>query len=243
MKTILIIDDEPQIRRLLRTTVESANWKSLEVEDGKRGLHEIALTRPDAVILDLGMPGLSGLEVLRSLREWSEVPVLILSVRDQADDKVEALEAGADDYVTKPFDGAELLSRLRAIMRRHEKAPDSPVFTNGKLAIDFPAREVTIGGHLISLTATEYEFLRLLALHAGKVLTHSHILRSIWGPKSEEQRQYLRVHLAALRRKLGNAVKIKTETGIGYRLEIAAEALRNTSRGLKNDDISGGNEI
>lgn len=222
MTKILIIDDEPQIRRLLRFTLESCDWKVHEAPDGQQGLHEAALIRPDAVLLDLGLPELSGLEVLKELRGWSQVPVLILSVRDQPDDKVEALEAGADDYVTKPFDGAELLARLRAILRRREKSEGSPIYTNGKLVIDFPARRVCVGDSLINLTATEFELLRLLAQHAGKVLTHSHILRSIWGPKSEEQRQYLRVHLAALRRKLDGAVHIKTETGIGYRLELGA---------------------
>jgi two-component system KDP operon response regulator KdpE len=219
MTKILIIDDEPQIRRLLVTTLDSCGWKGLEAENGARGLHELALVRPDAVLLDLGLPDLPGIEVLRRLREWSQVPVLVLSVRDQPEDKVEALEAGADDYVTKPFDGSELLARCRAIMRRRDSSSDLPLLSCGALHVDFVARVVSVGRKVVELTATEYELLRLLALNAGKVLTHSHILRSIWGPKSEEQRQYLRVHLAALRRKLGPGVPIKTETGIGYRLE------------------------
>lgn len=219
MKKILIIDDEPQIRRLLCITLESCGWKVYEAEDGQRGLHELALLRPDAVILDLGLPGLSGIGVLKHLREWSQTPVLVLSVRDQPEDKVEALEAGADDYVTKPFEPTELLARCRAIMRRREQRIEEPVFVNGKLEVDFAARRVRVGGDIVELTAIEYDLLRLLALSAGKVLTHSYILRTIWGPKSEEQRQYLRVHLAALRRKLGDAAHIKTETGIGYRME------------------------
>lgn len=218
---ILIIDDEAQIRRLLRVTLESCGWKVQEAEDGQRGLHELALLRPDAVLLDLGLPGMGGIEVLKRLREWSQVPVLILSVRDQPEDKVEALEAGADDYVTKPFEPTELLARCRAIMRRRDQRVEEPVFVNGKLEIDFPARRVRLAGTVVDLTSIEYDLLRLLALNVGKVLTHSHILRTIWGPKAEEQRQYLRVHLAALRRKLGAPASIKTETGIGYRMESA----------------------
>lgn len=218
---ILVIDDEPQIRRLLSVTLESCGWKVHEAEDGQRGLHELALVRPDALLLDLGLPGMSGVEVLKRLREWSQVPVLILSVRDQPEDKVEALEAGADDYVTKPFEPTELLARCRAIMRRRDQRVEEPIFVNGELEIDFPARRVQVAGSAVDLTSIEYDLLRLLALNVGRVLTHSHILRTIWGPKAEEQRQYLRVHLAALRRKLGDAAHIKTETGIGYRMELS----------------------
>jgi two-component system, OmpR family, KDP operon response regulator KdpE len=221
MTKILIIDDEPQIRRLLALTLESCGWKVHEAEDGLRGLHELALVRPDAVLLDLGLPGMGGIEVLKRLREWSQVPVLILSVRDQPEDKVEALEAGADDYVTKPFEPTELLARCRAIMRRRDQRVEEPIFVNGNLEVDFTARRVRVAGKSIDLTSIEYDLLRLLAINVGKVLTHSHILRTIWGPKAEEQRQYLRVHLAALRRKLGEAAQIKTETGIGYRMESA----------------------
>ncbi|MFH1497644.1 MAG: response regulator transcription factor [Verrucomicrobiota bacterium] len=213
-----MIDDEPQIRRLLRVTFESCGWKVHDAADGRLGLHEVALFRPDVVVLDLGLQELTGLEVLKQLREWSRTPVLILSVREQPEDKVEALEAGADDYVTKPFDATELLARCRAILRRGGTGADEPVYVNGKLEMDFVRRTVKVGGADAELTATEYELLRVLARHAGKVLTHAHILRAVWGPKAEEQRQYLRVHLAAVRRKLGDAVRIKTETGIGYRL-------------------------
>jgi two-component system KDP operon response regulator KdpE len=215
---VLVIDDEAQIRRLLRVTFESCGWKVQDAADGRLGLHELALFRPDVVVLDLGLPGLPGLEVLKEMRAWSRTPVLILSVREQAEDKVEALEAGADDYVTKPFDAAELLARCRAILRRGGAGVEAPVYVNGKLEMDFARRTVRIGGENVELTATEHELLRVLARHAGKVLTHAHILRAVWGPKAEEQRQYLRVHLAAVRRKLGDAVRIKTETGIGYRL-------------------------
>jgi two-component system KDP operon response regulator KdpE len=215
---ILVIDDEIQIRRLLRVTLETVGWKVSEAEDGNRGLSEAAFFRPDCVVLDLGLPGLRGIEVLRRLREWSQVPVLILSVLDDPADKVEALEAGADDYVTKPFDPAELVARCRAIMRRREAREEEPLFFTESLTIDFTAHTVQVRGSAIDLTTTEYDLLRLLALSAGRVLTHAHILRQIWGPKAEEQRQYLRVYIAALRRKLGAAIEIKTEQGIGYRL-------------------------
>jgi len=155
--------------------------------------------------------------VLCRLREWSQVPVLILSVLDDPADKVEALEAGADDYLVKPFDSAELIARCRAIMRRRETRQEEPVFTSGALTLDFTAHTVHVKGKPVELTATEYALLGLLARSAGRVLTHAHILRQIWGPKAEEQRQYLRVYIAAIRKKLGPSVNIKTEPGIGYR--------------------------
>lgn len=218
---ILVIDDETQIRKLLRVTLESAGWDILEAENGQLGLSEAARGRPDCIILDLGLPDLSGHDVLTRLREWSQVPVLVLSVRDEADEKVQALEAGADDYVCKPFEGSELIARCRALMRRREQREESPLFENGALQIDFTAHTVKASGQAVDLTATEYELLRLFAQHAGKVLTHSHILRSIWGPRAEDQRQYLRVYIAALRKKLGPAAPIKTEPGIGYRLILS----------------------
>jgi two-component system KDP operon response regulator KdpE len=215
---ILIIDDEVQIRRLLRVTLESAGWRVDEAANGADGLSAAAYVRPHCIVLDLGLPDIPGIEVLKRLREWNQTPVLILSVRDDATDKVSALEAGADDYVTKPFDGAELVARCRAIMRRRESHDDQPVIEAGGITLDLTSHSVTAGGNPIDLTATEYALLRLLALNAGRVLTHAYILRQIWGPKAEEQRQYLRVHIAALRRKTGKHMNIKTESGIGYRL-------------------------
>lgn len=215
---VLIIDDEIQIRRLLRLTLESAGWRVGEADSGATGLSEAAFFRPDCVILDLGLPDISGMEVLNRLRAWSQTPVLVLSVLDSPNDKVRALEAGADDYVTKPFDGTELIARCRAIMRRRENRTEDPIYSAKNLTIDYAARSVRCSGREVDLTATEYELLTLLARNAGKVLTHSHILRTIWGPKSEEQRQYLRVYVAALRKKLGADLTIKTEPGIGYRL-------------------------
>lgn len=218
----LIIDDEVQIRRLLRVALEGAGYTVIEADGGQVGLSEIALRRPDAVLLDLGLPDLDGLTVLRRLREWSEVPVLILTVRDAEADKVAALDVGADDYVTKPFSTAELLARLRAAQRRARPAEESHVFSAQGLTVDLAARTVTRAGQEIHLTATEYALLRLFVRHVGRVLTHRQILREVWGPQAEEHRQYLRVYVTHLRRKIerdpASPTLIKTESGIGYRL-------------------------
>jgi two-component system KDP operon response regulator KdpE len=217
---LLVIDDEPQLRKLVKVTLEAAGFAVHEAADGAEGLREAAFLRPDLIVLDLGLPDVGGAEVVQRLREWSAVPVLILSVRDDSRDKVEALEAGADDYVTKPFDSAELAARCRALLRRRERRPEESTFECGALGIDFVAREVRVGGKLLALTATEYALLRVLAVHAGRVMTHSHILREVWGPRAEGQRQYLRVYIAALRRKLHSAAVIETASGIGYRLAV-----------------------
>lgn len=217
---LLVIDDEPQIRRLLRIAGESAGCHVDEAPTGRDGLALAATNRPDALILDLGLPDLPGLDVLRQLREWSAVPVLILSAREEPDDKVEALDAGADDYVTKPFATAELLARLRVLLRRPHSA-DEPLFEAGALRIDYAARRVQVGALDIDLTATEYALLRFLARHAGKVVTHRQILENVWGPAQNDQAQYIRVFLSHIRRKLAAAGVedlIRTETGIGYRL-------------------------
>lgn len=222
--TALIIDDEVQIRRLLRIVLEEENYRVLESESGRHGLSEIALRRPDVVVLDLGLADMDGLAVLQRLREWSRVPVLILSVRDGPEDKVAALDAGADDYVTKPFDSAELLARLRAIQRRAPFGTEDPYLQAGHLAIDFNSRTVTVKGREVKLTATEYALLKVLAQHAGKVVTHKQLLREVWGPNAEEQSQYLRVYMTHLRKKieLPDATEklLKTESGIGYRLVL-----------------------
>jgi two-component system KDP operon response regulator KdpE len=219
--TALIIDDEVQIRRLLRVALESAGYTVHDAETGQQGLADVAFRRPDVLLLDLGLPDLDGLEVLRRLREWNEVPVVILSVRDSESEKVAALDAGADDYVTKPFATGELLARLRAAQRRRRPAEENAVFTHGTLVVDLAARRVTRQGHEVKLSATEYALLRLFVRHAGRVLTHRHILREIWGPKSEEHRQYLRVYVTHLRQKIERDPRapelIRTETGIGYR--------------------------
>ena len=220
--TALLIDDERQIRRLLRLVLEAQNYRVLEADSGHQGLVEAAQRKPDVILLDLGLPDMDGQEVLRRLREWSHVPVLILSVRDGPDDKVSALDAGADDFVTKPFEPDELLARLRAIQRRGSTNTDEAFFQSGPLTIDFISRTVTVNGAEVRLTATEYALLKVLAQHAGRVVTHTQLLRAVWGPNSEEHAQYLRVYVNHLRKKLDNGVGdeklLRTETGIGYRL-------------------------
>jgi two-component system KDP operon response regulator KdpE len=220
--TALVIDDERQIRRLLRLVLEDQNYRIFEAESGRQGLVEAAQRKPDVVLLDLGLPDMDGLEVLKRLREWSQVPILILSVRDGPDDKVTALDAGADDYVIKPFESAELLARLRAIQRRSPTNLAEPFFQSGRLTIDFASRTVTVDGTEVRLTATEYALLKVLAQHAGRVVTHAQLLREVWGPNSEEHSQYLRVYVNHLRKKIdsgaGDEKLLRTETGIGYRL-------------------------
>lgn len=219
---ILIIDDEVQIRRLLRLTLESAGYRVREAETGSLGLNEAAVSRPDAVILDLSLPDLGGLEVLRRLREWSQLPVLILSVRGEETAKIAALDAGADDYLTKPFGGGELLARMRVLLRRAQPATEMSVVRFGDIEVDFSKRIVTKAGVDTHLTAKEYALLRLLLQHRGKVVTHRQLLRDVWGPAHEEDTHYLRVHMANLRKKLETAANqpifLKTESGIGYRL-------------------------
>ena len=217
----LIVDDEPQIRRLLRVVLEGENYQVQEAENGQQGLTEIANRRPAIILLDLGLPDMEGLEVLKRLREWSEAPVLVLSVRDDEQSKVAALDSGAEDYVTKPFSTAELLARLRAAQRKTRPEEEVSIFKSGNLIVDLTARVVKRAGHEIKLTATEYALLRLFVRHPGRVLTHRYILREIWGPKSEEHRQYLRVYVTHLRQKIEpdptKPTLIRTEPGIGYR--------------------------
>ena len=220
--TALVIDDERQIRKLLRIVLEEDHYRVLDSERGKQGLSDIALKKPDVVLLDLGLPDMDGLAVLKRLREWSHVPVLILSVRDGPEDKIAALDAGADDYVTKPFESGELLARLRAIQRRVASASEEPFFRAGPLEIDFNARAVNVKGREVKLTPTEYALLKSLAQHAGRVVTHKQLLREVWGPNAEEQCQYLRVYMTHLRKKIEPAAAreklLRTESGVGYRL-------------------------
>jgi two-component system KDP operon response regulator KdpE len=222
---ILVIDDEVQIRRLLRLTLETAGHRVREAENGALGLHEAAVQRPDAVILDVSLPDMSGLDVLRRLREWSQLPVLILSVQGGEKDKIAALDAGADDYLTKPFGGGELLARMRVLLRRAQPADGISVVRFGDVEVDFTQRTVTRAGTALHLTVKEYALLRLLLQHRGKVVTHRQLLRDVWGPGHEEDTHYLRVHMANLRRKLeaaaGQPDFLKTESGIGYRFTAA----------------------
>jgi two-component system KDP operon response regulator KdpE len=220
----LVIDDEPQIRRLLRVTLEANGYRVFDAANGKDGITQAAQRPPNVILLDLGLPDLEGVEVLKRLREWSRVPVIILSVRDREDDKVAALDAGADDYVTKPFNSAELLARLRAALRHVQPQGADAIFRNGDLEVDLSARIVRQSGKEIKLTPIEYSLLRLFVTHAGKVLTHRQILREVWGPNCERQTHYLRVYMAHLREKLEADAKtprlLLTEPGIGYRLVL-----------------------
>jgi two-component system KDP operon response regulator KdpE len=217
----LIVDDEVQMRRLLRVGLEGAGYKVCEATSGQEGLQEIVYHKPDVVLLDLGLPDMEGVEVLRRLREWSQVPVVVLTVREDERDKVAALDGGADDYITKPFSTAELLARLRSVQRRAPEAHEEPVFIAGDLTVDLAARMVTVKKKEVSLTPTEYALLHELVRHAGKVVTHRQLLRAVWGPNAESQSQYLRVYMTRLRKKLGHTSNvnglIRTEPGIGYR--------------------------
>jgi two-component system KDP operon response regulator KdpE len=232
MKPIaLIVDDEVQIRRLLRVALEAENYQVHEAETGQQGLIEVANRKPAIILLDLGLPDVDGLEILKRLREWSEAPILILSVRDDEGGKVAALDAGAEDYVTKPFSTPELLARLRAAQRKTRPAEETAVFKHGELTVDLTAQVVTCAGHEVKLTATEYALLRLFVRNPGRVLTHRYILREIWGPKSEEHRQYLRVYVTHLRQKIeSDPTKphlIRTEPGIGYRFGVDSAIASN----------------
>jgi two-component system KDP operon response regulator KdpE len=219
----LVIDDEPQIRRLLRVTLEANGYQVVEAATGEEGIVQAAQCRANIVLLDLGLPDMDGVGVLKRLREWSVVPVIILSVRDRESEKAAALDAGADDYVTKPFGSTELLARLRVALRHSERqAEEAPVFRSGNVVVDLADRRVTVAGKEISLTATEYNLLRVLVRHAGKVLTQRFLLREVWGPNAESQSHYLRVYVSRLREKLEADVNkpalLLTEPGIGYRL-------------------------
>ena len=219
--TVLVIDDEVQIRRLLRFTLDDADYAVREAENGKIGLKELARQAPDAVILDLGLPDISGVEVLKQLRAWSTIPVLVLSVFGEEGSKITALDAGADDYLTKPFGDGELLARLRALLRRIKPNVASSTFSFGTVKIDFVHRRVTKSGQVVKLTSMEYALLQLFLTHRGKVLTHRQILRELWGPKAEGQTHYLRTYMLRLRRKIEADVDcpkhFQTESGIGYR--------------------------
>lgn len=217
--TALIIDDEIQIRRLLRMALESKGITVRDAENGQMGLQEAVFHKPDVILLDLGLPDMDGVEVLKRLREWSKVPVLILSVRDQEAVKLAAFDAGADDYVSKPFSTAELIARLTAIQRR-QGTHDAANLQLGPLVLDPVHHEASLNGQPLKLTPTEYALLAQLVRHAGKIVTLKQLLRAVWGPQAEEQSHYLRVYANHLRKKLeGSALEIKNEPGIGYRLE------------------------
>lgn len=219
MSKALIIDDEQQMRRLLRMVLESRGYEVCEAAEGQLGLQEAAFHRPDVVLLDLGLPGMNGIEVLKRLREWSDVPVLILSVRDQETIKVEALEIGADDYVTKPFGTAELLARLTVIQRRRFTRQSAEIVV-GTLKLDLLHHEASLDDAPLKLIPTEFALLKVLAEHAGRIVTQNQIMKQVWAGQSSDPSEGLRVHINHLRKKLGEAgPRIVNEPGIGYRLE------------------------
>ena len=223
--TVLIVDDERSIRRFLRVGLESAGYTALEAADGREGLVLAASARPDIMILDLGLPDMSGFDVIERLREWTELPVLVLTVQDQEDDKVRALDLGADDYVTKPFGMPEFLARVRAALRHAGRGKSAEaLFSSGPLEVDRESRQVRIRGQEVRLSATEYALLLVLVRNAGRVVTHSALLREVWGPNATEHVQYLRVYLGQIRKKLKIDTDcpdvIATEPGVGYRLLV-----------------------
>jgi len=221
---ILIVDDEPQIRRFLRISLIANNYEVVEAGRGEEAINRTALDKVDLVILDLGLPDIDGQTVIAQIREWSTVPIIVLSVRAGDTEKVRALDGGAEDYLTKPFSIAELMARVRAALRKRaaEGVPKDPVFSHGALTVDLGKRRVTVDGADVKLSRKEYGILRLLAANPGRVLTHQQLLREVWGPGHLEDTHYLRIHVAHLRQKLGDNPShpryILTEPGIGYRL-------------------------
>ncbi len=222
---IVLIEDEPQIRRFLRPALAGQGYRLFEAATGEAGLIEAATRQPDLIILDLGLPDMDGIEVIRRVREWTAIPIIILSARGQESDKIAALDAGADDYVSKPFGIGELLARMRVALRHaaHGSGESGEAaFAIGDLQVDLSRRQVTLAGEAVHLTPIEYRLLTTLIRHAGKILTHRHLLREVWGPNQTDQAQYLRVYVAQLRRKLekdpARPRYVLTEPGVGYRL-------------------------
>lgn len=221
LKSILVIDDESSIRKFLRISLESQQFEVHEAASGLSGLQEIANRKPDLVILDLGLPDMNGQDVIAKVREWSNVPIIVLTVQDSEDDKVQALDSGADDYLTKPFGVPELMARIRAALRHAQPQIQEAIFKNGDFEMDFSGHLVRVRGEEVKLTATEYSLLQVLVKNAGKVVTHRMLLKEVWGPNSVEHTQYLRVYMGQIRKKLqGDDTEsefIATEAGIGYR--------------------------
>jgi len=223
--TVLVVDDEPPIRRFLRASLGASGYRVVEAEDATSASRLLATEKPDLVILDLGLPDRSGLELIGEVRKASAVPIVVLSARHDERSKVDALDLGADDYVSKPFGMDELMARLRAALRHAFQAQgELPVFVSGDLSVDLVRRQVMRGGQEIRLSPKEFDLLKHLVMHAGKVLTHRHLLREVWGPAQAEEVQYLRVFIRGLRQKLEpdptRPTHILTELGVGYRLQL-----------------------
>jgi two-component system KDP operon response regulator KdpE len=224
---VLVIEDDPQIRRFLRATLSDNGYHYLDATTAQDGLRQVGLQHPDLIILDLGLPDMDGLEVTRRLREWTSTPILVLSARNQEHDKVNALDAGADDYLTKPFGTAELLARMRVAIRHSIQAAqgiDDPIFTTGELRVDLAHRQVLISDRDVHLTPIEYKLLLVLVQHAGKVVTRKQLLHDVWGPSYIDEMHYLRVYMGQLRHKLEadptRPRYLITEAGVGYRLRV-----------------------
>nr|WP_295903542.1 response regulator transcription factor [uncultured Bdellovibrio sp.] len=223
VKRVLVIDDEASIRKLLRVSLEANSYHVDEATQAREGLSLVASLRPDLVLLDLGLPDMTGLEVLKEIRGWSQVPVIVLTVQDSDNDKINALDGGADDYITKPFSVPELLVRMRVALRHSQQAfSDKTDLVSGPVKVDLPGHTVTVEGEHVKLTATEFNILKVLMKHKGKVVTHRMLLNEVWGPQSVEHTHYLRVYVGALRKKLklreSTPEVITTEAGVGYRL-------------------------
>ena len=220
---VLVVDDEIAIQRFLRVALNGEGFNVIEANSGEAALTAMIHNRPDLVILDLGLPDMDGIEVTRRIREWSKIPIIILSVREQEDDKIAALDSGADDYLTKPFGMGELLARIRTVLRRQTPGNSEPVFTIGGLVVDLANRLVTMDGAEVQLTPTEYDILRALVIHAGKVLTNRQLLKEVWGTGYDDL-HILRVNVSNLRHKLepdsSRPTYIHTEPGVGYRLRM-----------------------
>jgi two-component system, OmpR family, KDP operon response regulator KdpE len=221
---VLVVDDENAIRRYLKTALSAQGFAVYEASDGQEALNAVVENRPDIIILDLGLPDFDGVEVTRRLREWSNTPIIILSVREAEQDKISALDAGADDYLTKPFGTGELMARMRVVMRRLAGKPDEPVLQVDDLKMDLSRRVVTVNENQVALTPTEYEILRLLLQNAGKVITHRQLLRQVWGTAYESEMHVLRVNISNLRRKIepdpARPHYLITEPGVGYRIRV-----------------------
>lgn len=221
---VLVVDDEPAIRRFLQASLSAHGYDVFEASSGQAALSAVVSDRPDLILLDLGLPDLDGVDVTRMLREWTTIPIIIVSVRGQEAEKIAALDAGADDYLTKPFGMGELLARMRVAFRRAASSGAEPVFAVGELVVDLSRREVRVAGEVVLLTPTEYDLLRALVIHAGKVLTHRQLLREVWGPGYAQETHLLRVNISNLRRKIEpDATRpryLRTEPGVGYRLRL-----------------------